>query len=123
MSFVLIMKFGGTAKTAVKKIAFFLGKYSSNNYFAANRIKSVAFVNGNVDVINTFKSGDYAEIDCGKASITLNDMPSDGLGDVGNNWEDMYLDTGTNTIYVQHSPWVEQGYEPTVTMAYRKRWL
>lgn len=115
--------FKETTPCTIKKIAFFLGKYSSNNYFAANRIKSVAFVNGNVDVINTFKSGDYAEIDCGKASITLNDMPSDGLGDVGNNWEDMYLDTGTNTIYVQHSPWVEQGYEPTVTMAYRKRWL
>ena len=107
----------------IKKIAVFFGKYDSNTYFYTNKLKYISYVNGNADVINTFRSGDYAEVDCNNASIKLNNMPADSIGDVGNDWEDLYLDPGTNTIYVQHSPWVEQGYEPTVTMTYRKRWI
>ena len=107
----------------IKKIAICFLKYASNQYFYANRFRFVSFTSGGVNVLNTFRSGDYAEIDCNDASIVLNDMPADSLGDVGNNWEDMYLDPGTNTIYVQYSPWVEAGYEPTVSMTYRKRWL
>ncbi len=107
----------------IKKVGFFFGKYGSNNPLYNNRVRFASFTSGGIDVLNTFRSGDYAEIDCASAEIILNDMPADGIGDVGNNWEDFYLDPGVNTIYVQHSPWVEQGYEPTATMTYRKRWL
>lgn len=107
----------------VYKIAFFFGKYHTNAGFHSNRVKLVRFVNGGVDVVNTFGSGDFVEVDCSKAEIVMNDKLTDSLGDVGNNWEDMYLDVGTNTMYVQYSDWVQQGYEPTVKMFYRKRWI
>ena len=74
-------------------------------------------------MLNSFRSGDHVDIDCAKAEIIMNNMPADGIGDVGNDWEDLSLDVGSNIIYVQYSPWVVQGYEPTVTMTYRKRWL
>lgn len=107
----------------IAKIAFFFGKYGSNPAFHSNRVTQVAFTNGAVDNINTFSSGDYAEVDCNSAEITLNNKSSDNLGDVGNDWEDMYLDVGTNTMYVQYSDWVTAGFEPTITMTYRKRWI
>ena len=126
----IIKNAAGKEKTIVEsspctiaKIGFYIGKYSTAAAFHSNRATMAQFIVGDVDNVNVFGSGDYAEVDCGKAEITLNNMPADDLGDVGNNWEDMYLDTGTNTIYVQHSDWVTSGYEPTVTMTYRKRWL
>lgn len=107
----------------IAKIAVFFGKYGSAAGMYSNRVTELSFVNGNVDVINSFGSGDVAVVDCGKAEILLNDKSSADLGDVGNNWEDMYLDVGVNTIYVQYSDWVAAGYEPTIAMQYRKRWL
>lgn len=112
---------GDTAGT-VRKIAFFFARYSSFSALYSNRVTSVRFLSGE-DNPNTFSSGDVATADCGTASITLNGEENDNLGDVGNNWEDMYLDVGQNTIYVQYSDWVTSGYEPTISMTYRKRWL
>ena len=108
---------------AVYKVAFFFGKYASAAALYSERVTQVSFINGGVDEVNTFGSGDYVEVDCSKAEITMNTKNADSLGDVGNDWEDMYLDVGTNTMYVQYSPWITSGYEPTVTMTYRKRWL
>lgn len=107
----------------VYKLAFFFGKWNTNAAFHSNRVTAVHFTNGGVDEVNTFGSGDLVEVDCSKAEIVMNDKLTDSLGDVGNNWEDMYLDVGTNTMYVQYSDWVVSGYEPTIKMFYRKRWL
>lgn len=107
----------------IAKIGIFLGQYGSSPAMHSNRVTNVKFVNGAFDLVNSFGSGDLAIVDCGKAEIILNDKSAADLGDVGNNWEDMYLDVGTNTIYVQWSDWVNASYLPTVKMKYRKRWL
>lgn len=107
----------------ISKVAVFFGKYGSEAGMYSNRMTFIEFLNGNVDVVNTFGSGDLAVVDCGKAEIILNDKLSPNLGDAGNNWEDMYLDVGTNTVYVQYSSWINASYLPTITMTYRKRWL
>jgi len=116
---------GVTEPTActIAKIGIFLGNYGSAQALHSDRVASVKFVNGAAEMLNSFNSGDLAVVDCGKAEITLNEKSAADLGDVGNNWEDMYLDVGTNTIYVQYSDWVNANYKPTITMAYRKRWL
>lgn len=107
----------------ISKVAVFFGKYGSEAGMYSNRMTFIEFLNGNVDVVNTFGSGDLAVVDCGKAEITLNEKSAADLGDVGNNWEDMYLDVGANTVYVQYSSWINASYLPTITMTYRKRWL
>ena len=112
-----------TELSTIAKIGIFIGEYGSASKMHSNRVTNVKLVNGTLDNINSFGSGDLAVVDCGKAEIILNDKPAADLGDVGNNWEDMYLDPGTNTIYVQYSDWVAAGYAPTITMAYRRRWL
>lgn len=110
-----------TTPPAVRKIAFYFGKFGSNALYS-NRVTNAKFINGNFDDINTFGSGDYVEANCGTATITMGDIRND-LGDYDNDWEDMYLDVGQNIVYTQYSDWVTAGYEPTLTMKYRRRWL
>lgn len=112
-----------SSPATIAKIAVFFGNYASNAAMYSNRLTKLTFINGNVDLVNSFGSGDVAVVDCGKAEISLNNKLTPNLGDAGNNWEDMYLDVGTNTIYVQWSEWVNASFLPTVTMTYRKRWL
>jgi len=108
--------------TDIRKVGFYFGKYGSNALFT-NRVTEAKLVNGDFDNVNSFGSGDTVTVDVGAAEITKNGKVSNGLGDYSNNWSDMYLDVGSNTIYTQHSDWVTVGYEPTITMRYRKRWL
>ena len=112
----------GTEAKTVRKIAFYFGKYGEKA-FKSNRVTNVKLVDGDFDKVNTFGSGDSVTVGCEKAEIILNDKISNDLGDYGNNWEDMYLDTGTNLIYVQFSDWINPDYLPEVTMKYRRRWL
>ena len=106
----------------IRKIGFFFGRWGSTGFFS-NRVTEAKLVNGNYDNVNSFGSGDLAVVDVGAAEIRLNSAVRNDLGDYANDWSDMYLDVGSNTIYTQISPWVMAGYEPTITMRYRKRWL
>ena len=106
----------------LRKVGFFFGRWGTTGFFS-NRVTEAKLVNGNFDNVNTFSSGDLAVVDVGAAEIKLNTAVRNDLGDYANDWSDMYLDVGANTIYTQHSDWVTPGFEPNITMKYRKRWL
>ena len=108
---------------AVKKIVFFFGKYGSNEGFSYNRVTWAKFIDGDLDQINAFQSGDKVDINVADMSIELNAKNATNLGDISNDWENMSLDVGNNQILVQWSDWVQEGYEPTIKMYYRKRYL
>lgn len=106
----------------IRKVGFFFGRYGTTGFFS-NRVTEAKLVNGAFDNINSFGSGDVASVDVGAAEIILNNQIRNDLGDYANDWSDMSLDVGSNIIYTQHSDWVPAGYEPTISMRYRKRWL
>lgn len=104
----------------IKYIGIFYGGYGGSK-FTSNRTTSIKVINGSFDADNTFGANDELTIDVGSAEIVLNNENTPSLGDVGNNWEDMALDVGENTIIFQYSDWVVNN--PTAVMKYRKRWL
>lgn len=114
--------YDGDAAKTVRKVALFFGKFGSNA-LNSNRVTNVKLIDGDFDQTNSFGSGDKVTVDCAKAEIILNNKVANELGDYGNNWEDMYLDSGNNIIYVQYSEWINSEYLPEVEMRYRKRWL
>lgn len=116
------------ALTSVKKVGFFFVRYGKDATKKGqspnpdkNILRAASFSYGEEE--NSFSSGDVLIVNCSDASVLLNDGEEPSLGDVGNEWSDFYLDVGQNTIFVAHSDWVLNGYEPDVKMYYRKRWL
>ena len=67
---------------------------------------------------NVFSSGDTINIDCGAGKIYLNDVDAPFLGDIANQFEQMTLEFGTNTITTSYT-----GTAPVFTMTYREAWL
>lgn len=72
---------------------------------------------------NTFQPGDKLVIDSGNASVVLNDKEAMSIGNIANDWSNMELCSDSQVVYVSYSDWIESGYEPTVKMFYRERWL
>lgn len=106
---------------AVGKVGFYMAGFSDKPVMEKNQIISTKFING--DTGNTFTASDLLEFDCNTAEVKLNGKTNYNLGDVGNAWSNFYLDKGINNIGVIFSDWVVSGYEPTVKMYYRKRWI
>lgn len=65
-----------------------------------------------------FAAGDTVEINCEEAKIYLNDTDTPALGDIANEYENMVLSYGTNTISPTYT-----GATPAFTMTYREAWL
>lgn len=107
----------------IRKIAFFFGRYSSNATMYKNTLIEASVVEGDVDLINTFGSGDVLEINTEDMSVLLNSKDSAQIGDIGNDWADMTLTPGANIFVCQWSDWVTAGKEPAFKMTYRERYL
>lgn len=106
-------------ETPIAKVRFFLTKYKTKASPSVNYIRSAKF-SGEAEG-NTFTSSDVLNVDCNSANITLNEVQDLSLGDVGNQWDDFYLDRGQNVIYVAYSDWCQM--PPTFKMYYRERWI
>lgn len=93
----------------VNEVTFTFGKYEGRTPLTYNGMYRAKFVNRAYDVIgdieNTFSAGDELIADCEDGSIYLNDLERQDLGALGNDWEDFYLQTGTNQIGVVWSDW------------------
>lgn len=74
-----------------------------------------------VDVPNKFKAGDEITCQTGDGMILVNDVPQDGLGALGNDWEQFTLKPGVNSIKCLYSDWAAT--KPTFTLCYRKVYL
>lgn len=106
-------------ETPIAKVCFSLAKYKNKANPAENNIRWCSFEGSSES--NTFASGDVLEVDCGSADVLLNGVQDLSLGDVGNQWDDLYLDVGENVIYAAYSEWCQ--LPPTFKLYYRERWL
>lgn len=48
------------------------------------------------DIPNKFTSGDVLRLECDSAGVYLNNIENPSLGAIGNDWEEMFLESGTN---------------------------
>ena len=72
------------------------------------------------DVPNSFTKNDVIKIDCESGDIFVNDIEHHELGSVYNDWDDFYLETGSNKFNMNYSNWAQ---EPDVVFEYRKAML
>ena len=117
-------KVAGTEDYEVTEISLFFNKKKGIPAVTKCAVRSVFFDSYSVenwwDVPNKFKAGD--EITCQTADglIMVNDIPEDGLGALGNDWEEFTLKPGVNTIKCLYSDWAEK---PAFKMLYTKVYL
>lgn len=89
-----------------------------------NGVYSVKFVSHSVEswrnVPNKFGEGDVVSADCRTGIISVNGMEVQGLGALGNDWEQLFLQPGSNQINCVYSDWAEK---PHFKLKYREVWL
>lgn len=115
------------ASAAVTKITFIIAQHGTRTPLAYNGLYSAKFVKNNCDtwleIPNKFSTGDVVTADCKTGEIKLNDSRAPELGALGNDWEEFYLENGTNQIGVSYSDWVKDAYVPSFKMRYREVFL
>mgnify|MGYP003308497031 FL=1 len=78
---------------------------------------------------NVFLAGDSVDIDVASGSIILyrggdeDGVDAPTMGALGNDWEDFVLSKGGNSINIQFSDWIDEGYEPAFKLRYNERYL
>lgn len=91
----------------------------------SNYIKALSVWEHNVnaweDVPNKFANGDVIEADCSEAKISVNDVITDKLGALGNDWEDFVLSPGPNQIKCLWSSWAST--KPEFKIKYRNVYI
>lgn len=118
-----VCDYGEGTPPAIKHVGVYFGKYSTYSTPTRLAVTELTFIDGSYDQLNTFSSGDVLAVNTEDMSIKLNDADRAELGDVSNDWDGIKLPPGTSAIDVNWSTWVESGYEPTVIMRYRRRWI
>lgn len=111
----------------VTKLTVTMTKYGSYTPLKYNGMYWIKFVKNNCDiwrdVPNKFSADDVVVADCKNGEIYLNDTRAPELGALGNDWEEFYLQPGTNQIGASYSDWVQDAYAPTFKMRYREVFL
>ena len=112
---------------AVTKFTIAFGQYKSKPALPWIGVYSVKFVKNNCetwrDVPNKFGSNDVVVADCKRGEVYLNDALAPEYGALGNDWEKLYLEPGTNQIGTSYSDWVPAGYAPKFKLRYREVFL
>lgn len=132
----VLFDIGGTKKSyrdssissiPVHEISIVFGKYSDKPALSDNGLYWAKFVKDGCDayrdIPNKFSAGDVVTADCSDGEIRLNNSPTPALGALGNDWEEFYLEPGSNQIGVSWSDWVPAGSEPTCKIHYREVFL
>lgn len=118
-------KVAGTEDYEVTEISLFFNKKKGIPAVTKCAVSSVIFDSYSVenwwDVPNKFKAGDEITCQTGDGMILVNDVPQDGLGALGNDWEQFTLKPGVNSIKCLYSDWAAT--KPTFTLYYRKVYL
>lgn len=115
------------ANAIATKATVTMTKYGSYEPLKYNGMYWIKFVKNNCaiwrDIPNKFSADDIVIADCKNGEIYLNDAKSPELGALGNDWEEFYLQPGTNQIGASYSDWVQDAYAPTFKMRYREVFL
>lgn len=122
------VSFNTSASTdKVTAVHFVMAKYSTYSALSYLGLLSVKFVKNNCDtwedIPNKFSSNDVVVADCKNAEIYLNDVLEEGLGALGNDWEQFYLKPGLNQIGYAYSDWVSDAHKPAFKVRYREVFL
>lgn len=111
----------------VSKVVFMFEQRSWYDPLSYNGLYWVKFVKNNCDtyndIPNKFSTNDIVEADCKNGKILLNGVNADGLGALGNDWEEFYLTPGLNQIGFSYSDWVDATYAPIPKVKYREVFL
>ena len=95
-----------------------------SNFVYSCQLQRTSFDNYE-DVPNIFAAGDVLTVETQNAAVYLDDgsatIPATYLGALGNDWEEFYLTSGTNTIAVDYSDFTTTA--PIFTIKYRERYL
>lgn len=132
----LIFNIAGTSKRftdstikniAVSEVTFLFGKYGAKSQLSSNGLYSVKVIQevseSEENIKNVFTPNDSVVADCETGNIYRNGALEQGLGALGNDWEDFYLKPGINQIGTAHSDFVPEGYEPSFRVKYREVYL
>ena len=115
------------ASSKVTDVTFIFAKYSTSTPLTHNGLITVKFVKDNCvtweDIPNKFSSNDVVVADCKNAEIYLNNILEEGLGALGNDWEQFYLKPGLNQISFAYSDWVKDKHKPNFKVRYREVFL
>ena len=60
------------------------------------------------DIKNLYGESDILRVDCGSGVVTVNGIEMKGLGSLGNDWDEFYLEPGLNEIECICSSWAQQ---------------
>lgn len=113
--------------TPVTEITFLFAKMKNKTALGFNGIFDVKFVKNNCtdwrNIPNKFGANDILIADCNTGKITLNNANHPEYGALGNDWEEFYLQPGTNKISIAYSDWITEEYAPTFKLRYREVFL
>lgn len=108
-------------------ITFGMYQWGTKPPLTFNGLYSVKFVKNNcttfVEIPNKFSADDVALVNCRTGEIKVNNLLKPEYGALGNDWEDFYLNPGTNQIGVAYSEWLLDGFAPALKMRYREVFL
>ena len=114
--------------TKVCSVKLYIGQWGArdtgNQFVTRNYFRGISIRIDNVekwrDIPNKFAANQILTADCSNGDVTLQGLPRQDLGALGNDWEGFYLKPGTNQIECIASNWATQ---PEFTMKYREVFL
>lgn len=96
----------------VTDVVYYIGTPIQGNPLRFMRLTHSTFRKDNANLLrnveNLFGEGDVLRIDCKDGTATVNGIEMLGLGSLGNNWEDFFLDPGINQIQCIASSWAQR---------------
>lgn len=112
----------------VCSVKLFIGQWGDRNmskqYVTRNYFRGISIRIDNVekwrDIPNKFAANQVLTVDCRNGEVTLQGLPRQDLGALGNDWENFCLRPGTNQIQCIASDWA---VKPIYTMKYREVYL
>lgn len=112
------------ADVEVTEVSVYMGARGGYAAMPANFIYGLVFTSHSVqtwqDIPNKLITGNQVEVDTKSGKVNVDGVEIPGLGALGNDWEEFYLEPGENQIRCTYSSWATK---PNFKMKYREVYL
>lgn len=112
------------ADVEVTEVSVYMGARGGYAAMPANFIYGLIFTSHSVqtwqDIPNKLIAGNQVEVDTKSGKVNVDGVEIPGLGALGNDWEEFYLEPGENQIRCTYSSWATK---PNFKMKYREVYL
>lgn len=112
------------ADVEVTEVSVYMGARGGYAAMPANFIYGLVFTSHSVqtwqDIPNKLIAGNQVEVDTKSGKVNVDGVEIPGLGALGNDWEEFYLEPGENQIRCTYSSWATK---PNFKMKYREVYL